>query len=206
MGKCFGRAALLLLAWAGGCGLHQQYPEHLDLQAGPSLARENPAEVAILPVANRSGSARAQKLLPELRRAFYLALRDRHYTPLALAFVDRNPGLESLAPGQEPPSKELLGSFQEDALLVITVTRWDESYLKADRSLRVGLEARLLSSASKEELWGGVADFEVKVSGHGMAGPAEEEAMRQDGLERAALRVLSELPRRKNVPEKVQEG
>ncbi len=184
-----------LLLPAAGCRLYSKYPERLDLQPTSLLPRENPAEVAVLPVVDKTGRPKAQKILPELRRAFYRRLMERRYTPLSLDYVDRV--LRTRAGGAVPLVKDLAGKFGEDALLLITLNSWSERLLRVDRRVRASLEVHLVSARSGREIWGGTVDTEIRVPGHGMPSPDEIPLLRREALDILAGKTLSRLPKRK---------
>jgi len=186
---------LLSLLPAAGCRLYSKYPERLDLQATSLLPRENPAEVAVLPVVDKTGDPRVQKILPDLRRAFYWKLIDRRYTPLGLGYVDRV--LRTQSEGPVPLVKSLLGKFGEDAILLVTVNSWSEKLLRVDRRVRASLEIHLVSSRSGREIWGGTMDTEIRVPGHGMPSPDEIPLLRKEALNLLAGKALGLLPKRK---------
>jgi len=180
---------------APGCRLYSSYPNRLDLKAAADLSRENPAEVAVLPVVDKTGNPNVQRFLPELRRAFYRALMDRRYTPLALSYVDSV--LRTLSTGPVPLLKDLRGKFGEDALLLVTVNSWNEKLLRVDRRIRAALEVHLVSSRTGREVWGGTVNLEIRVPGHGMPSPDEIPLLRREAMAILASKVLAKLPRRK---------
>jgi len=186
---------LLFLLPAAGCRLYSKYPERLDLHTTSLFPRENPAEVAVLPVLDKTGIPNVQRFLPDLRRAFYRRLMERRYTPLALGYVDRV--LRTQSGGPVPLVKNLLGKFGEDALLLVTVNSWSERMLRADRRIRASLEIHLVSSRSGREVWGGTVDTEIKVPGHGMPSPDEIPLLRREALDILAGKALALLPKRK---------
>ena len=190
-----GKATLLVLGLTAGCTLHQQFEDRLDLKAMEALFAESPSDVAVLPVVDRTGSPRAQMLLPTLRRALYLNLIDRCYAPLDLGFVDRILRVEPEGP--VPPIDALLGKFEEDAILLVELTGWNERPLAVDRRLRAELFVSLRSTRTKAQLWGGTAKVEVQVGGHGMVGPDEIDARKEEAVRLVAAKVLSCLPKRR---------
>ncbi len=180
---------------AAGCRLYTKYPERLDLQPTSLLPRENPAEVALLPVVDKTGNPKVQEILPDLRKAFYWKLMDRRYTPLGLGYVDRV--LQAQPGGPVPLVKDLLGKFGEDAILLVTVKAWSERLLRVDRRVRASLEIHLVSSHSGREVWGGTVDTEIRAPGHGMPSPDEIPMLRKEVLNLLAAKALALLPKRK---------
>ena len=184
----------LLLA---GCSLHTPFMEHMDVRDTPRLASEKPADVVVLPVMDDTGKDSVRQLLPDLRRALYNAVKAKCYSPLDLDYVDKE--IKGGGHGVVPAIASLQGKFGEDAMLQVTVTAWSDRKFRADRRLQVSLELRLQSSASKELLFGGRIETEIRAPGHGLVGPEEVPELMREAILALARRALSKLPDRRSL-------
>ncbi len=185
----------LFMLW--GCGIHAKYPEKIDLKATHLLPKENPSDIAVLPVMVAEGAGKVGNTAEDLREAFYKELINRRYSPLDLRYVDKVRKEKGLVSVMDVNS--LAGAFGEDALLFITVTFWDERHFYVERRIVCALKIQLVSSKSKAEIWGGTMDVSLKLPGHGMIETGEEEFYRRKAAFLAAKRALSTLPLRRPV-------
>jgi hypothetical protein len=143
------RAALVLgLAAASACHSSAVLPPGADnpgLTAG-NLRSANPLDVAVLAIENKTG----REGLPtaELRELIHAGLVERHYSPLAIAYVDRKTTEASYRPG----------ASNENAILKLTITRWDDALWRTHSQLSIEGEIWLLDAenpSTAQALWGG---------------------------------------------------
>jgi hypothetical protein len=115
------------------------------------LAQVNPRDVVVMPIANQTG--RLDVPTDAIRQAFQEALVTRLYSPLSLEYVD----LEALDPQTMEASYEV-GSLDEQAVLQVTISSWDDSNWDSRARLVIEGEVHLLDASQYgggEALWGG---------------------------------------------------
>jgi hypothetical protein len=146
--------SLALLALAAACASAPKLPPGADnpgLAAQDELKSVNPCEVAVLRVENRTQQTGLP--LDALRKHFHEGLVERHYSPLALAFVDKH-----YTGGAAAEASYVPGASQEHAVLKIVLTGWDDKLWKSHARLVVDADVWLLdasATAGSEPLWGG---------------------------------------------------
>lgn len=140
-------ALSLLLMLAAGCGRAVKF-DLKDGFGGLSVSR-----VAILPVAGHpGGEARIKELFREFSSD---RLRQRNYGVAPFSEVDEvyeGHGGGKKAADLAAAAARVAGLTGSDAVLVIRITKWDESIFSAYASLKVRAEFTLYSAAS-EVLW-----------------------------------------------------
>lgn len=147
--------AFLLLA----CSSIRTLPpgaDNPDLHVG-SLRQKNPLEVAVLPVQNNTG--KADLPLDLLREDLYQVLLKRYYTPLALTFVDQQAGVAE--------ASYVPGTLQEDAVMQMFLTRWDDTNWQSRAELVIDGDIYLLDASDPDPtraLWGGKFSRRVSVA------------------------------------------
>jgi hypothetical protein len=110
------------------------------------LREANPLDVAVLEVENQTGIGGLP--LASMRRQFHAGLVERHYSPLALDYVDGR----AVEAGYRP------GASEENALLKVVVTGWDDQHWKTHARLVIDADVWLLDAtrpAPEQALWGG---------------------------------------------------
>lgn len=140
------------------------------------LEEVRPMDIVVAPIIDHSVDGKIPAL--ELRQAFQQNLIKRRYSALALAFTDRQVVNASYQPG---------ANF-EDAILQITVRKWDLSRWKSKREVSVNVEAWMLSSEDETELWGGRLVRTINLSRE-----LEGRATEKGALAMAADTIASEL-------------
>ncbi len=109
------------------------------------LAAVNPVDIAVLPVESAPGVVGAP--LAMIRAASAKALVRRKYSPLAMEVVDEKIAMAVPQVGQDGGVMEASyspGALGEDALLEVTVERWEMPDWMALRSIDAALIARLI--------------------------------------------------------------
>lgn len=185
-------AALLCLGAAACQTTPRLVGRDTQVISGP-LERLNPVDVAVAPL--RLAGPGMNVPQAEVRRAAQLGLARRRYSPLSLDLVDRTveASTTSLAGTTAAGTLEAsyaAGDVGEDAVLEITVDRWDTRNWNARRSLDVAVEARLVDPADPfgPPLWAGRLEKVVDVSGLGGL-----DSSGQRGLEAACSEIFREL-------------
>jgi len=146
--------SLALLALAAGCASAPKLPPGADnpgLAANEALKETNPLDVAVLKVENRT--QRSNLPLESMRKYFHAGLVERHYSPLALQFVDSKYKGGTAAEASYAP-----GDSEEQAVLKIVLTGWDDRLWKSHARLIVDADVWLIDAqrtAGAEPLWGG---------------------------------------------------
>jgi hypothetical protein len=146
------------------------------------LMEKNPVDVAVAPVNNSAGKEVPSK---DLRECFHETLVSRRYSPLSIAFVDRNVVDATYTPG----------ASNEQAVLTIDVERWDRSLWKTHNALTVRIHVRMLDAASGGELWSGRVDQRYDF-GAALDNLPTETAKVRFACEKIAAEVLERLPAR----------
>lgn len=149
----------------------------------------NAIEVVVAPIANPTGNAAVPS--DALRESFQRGLVKRRYSPLGLEYVDRKVVDAAYKPG----------SLQEQAVLQVTVERWDASLWDSHRALTLRIQARMIDAASPGggDLWAGRIERRFDV------GSAGETALGSEGLMKRACddiaaELLAALPARNPAP------
>jgi hypothetical protein len=187
------------LAVLGGC---QSEPARIQpaLHASPRLLAASPADIAVLPVEDATPDRRAEPVLVTMREANNQELVERRYSPLAAGRVDAALGTGGSNRRGGVIDAAWLGSLagkaQEDALLGIRVTRWDTSSLMANARVRFAADVTMIDSKTKETLWSGNVDGDVKAGGDGAA-PLDPAERARDAARRFGHELIQLLPRRR---------
>ena len=101
-----------------------------------TLAQVQPADVAVAPVRNQSGSTTVP--VGALRRTLYEGLVTRLYSPVDLGYVDAR-----LAEASADP--EALGA---DAVMYVVVTGWDTSLLDSAAAIMASASVTIVEPGS----------------------------------------------------------
>jgi hypothetical protein len=154
------------------------------LPAG-GLGDRHPADIAVAPVTDQTSTQNAP-VVP-LREALCVGLVERLYTPLDLDYVD-GAWSESAFLGEVPP----------DALLVVTITRWDTSRLYSTGTLVAMAELRLFEGgrAEGEALWAVSIQRQLELGDGQTLPPGTRKNVEQKAIELFAREALEELPAR----------
>lgn len=178
--------ALALFA-ALGCSSVNPLPkgaDNPDLHVG-RLKQVNPLEIAVLPVTNNTG--KDDLPLERMREDFYKGLVRRYYTPLALSFVDQKTAVEaSYTPGE----------LQENAVLQVFLTSWDDSRWTANGEVTIEGDVFLLdvsNPTTSQALWGGRFSRRVSMSLDRASSPTDAD-LKNRAVDRFVEDVLASLP------------
>ena len=181
-----GLATLLLLLPFASCvtptsdGGGEPVPASFQL-----LSERQPADVAVAPLFDKTG--RRDAPLDALRGELAATLVERLYSPLSVAYVDAN-WVDSSFRGTPPP----------DALLSVTLTRWDPSRLYSTGFVRVGADLVLFEGADStgRVLWRESLSRDVDLrSGNGRP-PGPDAGHLDRAIELFAREALAGLPER----------
>jgi hypothetical protein len=139
---------VLIAALAAACTTPPPLPPGADNPglSARGLKEVNPLDVAVLKVENQTG--RSGLPLETMRQQFHAGLVERHYSPLALDYVDGR----AVEAGYQP------GASEENALLKVVVTGWDDRNWKTHARLVIDADVWLLDASrpmSEQALWGG---------------------------------------------------
>lgn len=188
-------ALALVCIGAAACQTTPQLRGHDTQTITGSLDRLNPSDVAVAPV--RYGAPGVKAPAGELRRAAQVGLARRRYSPLALSLVDESVEAASTAvanvstvEGGVLEASYAAGDVGEDAVLELTVHRWDDRFWSTRRSLDVVIEARMIDPADPfgPPLWAAKLDKVVDASGVGGLDSSGQRA-----LESACSTIFREL-------------
>ena len=156
------------------------------------LAQVNPRDIVVMPVTNLTGNSKVP--LEGLRSAFQSGLVARRYSPLALDFVDS----QTLEASYEEDASYEIGSLQEQGVLQVAITGWDDSNWLNRSRLEISADVHLLDAGiwgNGEALWGGpvtrVIDLDLDPTSLVNAGKRLQRA-----VDLFAAQVLASLPAR----------
>jgi len=192
------RAALGLLATlvALACGACQNLPKapgrHVEELYHGQLETVQPMDVVVAPIIDNSvDSNSVDGGVPslELRQAFQRNLIRRRYSALALPYTDRRVVNAAYQPG----------ALFEDAILQVTVRKWDLSKWKSHNQVSVNVEAWMLAAEDETELWGGRLVRTIDLSSV-MEGRATEKGALTEAAETIAAELLEVMPARTPQP------
>lgn len=143
-----------------------------------------PIDIAVLPVVNTAGKGVPTSVL---RGSFQQGLVARRYSPLALEYVDRNVTDAAYNPG----------SADNQAVLTLTIERWDTSMWETQNTLQVKLAVHIVDAArgGSEELWSGSVDQRFEF-GSALDTLATQGSRIQFACDTIAAEVLEKLPLR----------
>ena len=178
--------ALALLGLASACRTVPTVPgAGVEVLYSGTLLDARPIDIVVAPIENSSGSAEVP--ITALRSAFAKGLVKRRYSPLSLAYVDRQVVEASYTPG----------SLREDAVLQVVVQRWDTSLWESRGEIDVTMEAWMLDAASpgRAELWGGRLQERLLLAQE-LSHFGTQTALFDVVAERLATRMLEALPPR----------
>lgn len=168
------------------------------LTATPSLAARLPVDIAVLPIQDDTPAQTLAPFAEELRSDIASALARRLYSPLAPAHVDSRVDASALRGGSIVDAgfvQGWSGRFDEDAVLGVRITRWDERTMMHDARVDFGAEVMMVGSDGAV-LWSGRADGSVKAGGSGPA-PIPRRQRSRSAIEVFADALIDELPVRR---------
>lgn len=151
------------------------------------LETVRPMDIVVAPIIDQSVDGGVPSL--ELRQAFQRNLIKRRYSALALPYTDRRVVNASYQPG----------ALYEDAILQVTVRKWDLSRWKSNGLVGVNIEAWMLSAEDETELWGGRLMRTIDLSDE-LEGRATEKGALAETAELIASELLEVMPARTPQP------
>mgnify|MGYP001827469888 CR=1 FL=1 len=180
---------VLVAALAAACTTPPKLPPGADNPglSDRGLREVNPLDVAVLPVTNQTGLSGLP--LDELRRCFHQGLVERHYSPLALDYVDGRATEASYQPG----------ASEENAVLEVVLTGWDDRHWKTHARLVIDADVWLRDAARPEAdavLWGGHVSRTLEM-GKVRDVVVGEQALLDRTVTQFAEEVLASLPARR---------
>lgn len=182
-------AVLACVALAACSSIPKRPGSSVETISPATVGARSPVDVVVAPIANPTNTAS----LPgeALRESFHDGLVKRRYSPLALTYVDRKVVDAAYKPG----------SLQEEAVLQVTVERWDDSLWDTHRALTIKISARLIDATSSTgaDLWAGRLErrFDVDQTGESTLGAA---GLMRRACESIAAELLAALPARDPAP------
>ena len=169
---------------ASGCAATPD-PEPAVYGAPEILAALQPGDIAVPPLQNLTGHPSIP--IEGMRASFSRALVERLYSPLDAEYVDGN-WVEASFRGTPAP----------DAVLVISILRWDENKLFEDGTIAAAAELVLFQGGSTTGnlLWGRSVDLTIDMKDGRAAAPGPSPNLIPDATLAFARQALSTLPER----------
>jgi hypothetical protein len=192
-------AAFLLFLGLSACAVPTSSVRSALIQS-PDLHRLRPSDIAVLPIEDRTPDKKVSRLLPFMRDEVNRSLPQRRYAPVSVQAVDAAFGASLPAAGssvvEEGILKKLAGKADEDAVLAIQISRWDDSSLMASGIVRFSAEVTLLGSKEGRALWSGDLQGQVKAGGSHPA-PLDPDARARAAAAEFVAQLIQRLPRRR---------
>ncbi|MEZ5964767.1 MAG: hypothetical protein R3F56_13050 [Planctomycetota bacterium] len=194
------RLAMLLGLSVSACVPLPPAAVNSSLQPTEALQDVKPSNVAVVPVEDATAGGNAREVLETIRQEICAALVQRRYAPLSSRVVDpivreQTAGVANASMTRPDVLARVAGHLNEDAVLAIRITMWDESRIMASARVRFAAEATMLSSTKKTVLWGGTLDGEIK-AGQTAAAPRYRDERVLDVAKQIARALISQLPER----------
>jgi hypothetical protein len=151
--------ALLVIS---GCAVNNRIPKG---EVYPEMYREMPKTVMVLPAVNHSTAADAPHLYsstiaqPLANSGFYVLS-----TEITQKFLD-NEGLNTGDQLLSVPPQKFAQIFGADAVLYVTIERWDTNYYVLGGNVKVGISYKLKSTKTGAELWAYANELTMDTSG-----------------------------------------
>lgn len=196
--------ALLPFVVLGACRSTMPSDLRRALVVSPSLAAQQPADIAVLPIQDGTPGRVLEPHYQVLRKQIAAALAKQLYSPLAPRHVDERlgGGAASAGAGRIEVAavdasfvKGIAGRCDEDAVLGVRVTRWDEASIMENARVHVSAEV-LMVGREGAVLWSGTVQGWVKSGGDGPA-PIARQARTVSALQVFADSLIAELPQRR---------
>ncbi len=148
-----------------------------------NLAQLKPADVAVAPVEVRPGVKAPADLL---RRAIAQGLPRRHYSPIALDYVDSRLTDAAYSPG----------AVGEEAVCQVTVSGWNERYWDTGHAIEVDVELTMIDPENPDgqPLWSGRLTRKIDVAD--LVDSTVEASLYEAAVNRVARELLAALPER----------
>lgn len=124
-----------------------------EVELAADYTESCPLEIAVLPVQNLLVEDVA--ILDDMRKQAYLQLIDKRYTALNLAYVDEEIALLDAGGGGDRGIDfgRIRGQMGEDAILRISLEKFDTSLYHARGRVVIGSDWLLIESSSGRQLW-----------------------------------------------------
>ncbi len=165
-----------------------------EVRLADNLAEEQPADVFVLPVENRTGLRELD--LPDWRELLIDGLIERRYSPLGVAYGDARRAELSDAGDVTPLA--LAEALEADALLVPRLLVWDESQLESRATIGVEAELVLVDprlGALEDVLWGYRLERRIELPARSVRNSTRED-LRRRVLERLSDQFMERLTQR----------
>ncbi|MHC4077805.1 MAG: hypothetical protein ACYTGW_12480 [Planctomycetota bacterium] len=192
-------AAFLLIFGLSACATQSSAVRSAMVQS-PDLHRLSPSDIAVLPIEDRTSDKTVSRLLSHMRAQINRALPQRKYSPVSTQAVDAAFGTALPVDGssiiQEAVLKKLAGKADEDAVLAVQISRWDQSSLMANAIVRFAAEVTLFGSKEGRPLWSGDLQGQLKAGGANPAPRGPKDRARAAADEFVA-QLIDRLPRRR---------
>ncbi|MDB0050894.1 DUF799 domain-containing protein [Pseudomonadales bacterium] len=131
---------------------------------------ERPLSIVVVPAINKTTAADAGDLM---NVTLTQPLADNGYYVLPIAIASEIFKKEGIVAGEQllgVPTSIFRNGFGADAVLFVTINKWEKSYILISGSVTVGLSYVMLSTDSNEVLWSYKQELKVDTSG-GSANP-----------------------------------
>lgn len=176
------------LVLAGCQGIPAVQGDSVSAKPSATLAETSPLEVVVAPIQNRAGD---RVPVATLRESFQRTLVQRRYSPLALAYVDKEVRNAAYRPG----------ALGEHAVLELSIESWNTALWSAQNALEVKIQARLVDARNpgRADLWTGKVDRRFDFGAQRERFPSEELLLRHACGEIAG-ELLAALPMRDPSP------
>jgi hypothetical protein len=152
------------------------------------LNEVRPVEIVVPPIQNHTGNARVP--VAAMRSEFQKGLVQRRYSPLSLAYVDKQ--AKPMEASYRP------GTLGEQAVLRVVLTGWDTSRWTSHSRLVIDADVALLDAQAPDlskSLWGGHATKTIDLALQ-RDSFINEDAMLERAVQMFADEVLATLPAR----------
>ena len=170
-----------------------------ELRQSPEFAAVNPTDIAVLPVEDVTDGGDVAPLLELMRNTAMEELITRNYTPLSATMVDAS---MQVTTGPDRSILEaaylstLVSKAEEDAILALQISKWDDTTLLVDNRVRFEAQVTLLGSKDRQVLWTGRLVGDVEAGGMGNA-PRDPQARAASAAREFIKALISRLPKRK---------
>ena len=154
----FGIALLVL----SGCAVNNKVAKG---DVYPAMYKEMPKTILVLPAINHSTAADAPHLYsstiaqPLANSGFYVLS-----TEVTKKFLD-NEGMNTGEQLVSVPPQKFAEIFAADAVLYVTIDRWDTNYFVLGGNVKVGISYKLKSTKTGEELWAYANELVIDTGG-----------------------------------------
>ena len=174
-----------------------------SLVRSAELGKVNPTSIAVLEVEDRTNGEFVKPLLETMRRQLGVSLIDRYYSPLTSTYVDsrmqravQNASAGRVSSIETEFLASLAGQANEDAILAVQVTHWDQSSLLVSNQVHFVAKVTMFASAKKIVLWSGDMRGVVVAGGTGAA-PRDPVARAESAARELIKELLNRLPKRR---------